>query len=83
MIFDKLKAKLSKKPSPDLTKNIIDCGFTFRTYHCLRRAGIETVGDLVKLSWNDLAGMRNVVRRTIVEVEKVLGEMGLGLRKEI
>lgn len=52
-----------------------------RTYHCLRKAGIGIVGDLVELSRNDIKGMRGAVRRTCVEVEGVLEGLGLGLRK--
>lgn len=80
MILDKLISKF--KPNPNLKKNIIDCNFSFNTYHTLRRAGIEIVGDLTKLSWKDLSGKRNVVRRTCEEVERVLKGMGLGLREE-
>ena len=80
MIFDKLKTKL--KPNPDLTKNIIDAGLTFRTYHILRRQGMAIVGDLVQLSRNDIKAMRRSTRKTVEEVERVLGEMRLGLREE-
>jgi DNA-directed RNA polymerase, alpha subunit/40 kD subunit len=80
MIIDKLKAKLNK--NKNLTKKIEELGFTDRTYHCLRRAGIATVGDLVRMSWKDLMGCRNVVRKTCEEIERVLDGMGLGLRKD-
>lgn len=81
MIFDKLKAKFSK-PNSSLNKTIEELDFTERTYYSLRKAGIVTVGDLTKLSWKDLAKMRNVVRKTCEEVEMLLGEMGLELRKD-
>ena len=81
MIIDKLKSKL-KKPNPHLMDSIKEIGLTDRTYHCLRKARIITVGDLVKLTWKDLMGKRNVVRRTCMEVESVLNRLGLGLRKD-
>ena len=80
MILDKLISKFKK--NPHLEKTIADLGLTPRTYHCLRRADIWTVGDLVELSWKDLSGNRGVNRRTIEEVEKVLNGLGLGLRKD-
>jgi len=55
---------------------------TERTFHCLRRAGIETVGELIQFSWNDLASMRNVVRKTIEEIVRLLKGIGLKLREE-
>jgi DNA-directed RNA polymerase subunit alpha len=81
MIFDKLKAKF-KKPNPDLVKTILELDFTVKTYNVLSRAGIATVGDLTQLSWNDIMILRKSVRKTCEEVEKVLDEMGLGLRKD-
>ena len=80
MFINKIIAKL--KPNPHLEKTIADLGLTPRTYHCLRRADIWTVGDLVELSWKDLSGNRGVNRRTVEEVEKVLNGLGLGLRKD-
>lgn len=82
MLIDKLKAAF-KKPNPHLTDKIANIGLTDRTYHVLRRSEIGTVGDLVQLSRKSLKSYRGAVRGTIVEVEKVLDEMGLGLRKGI
>lgn len=82
MLMNKIRAKLDKRYNTDLTVKLVDCGFTARTYHTLRRAGIETVGDLTKLSWKQLSGIRNVVRGTCQEVEEKLEDMGLGLRKD-
>ena len=82
MLMDKIRAKLDKRYNTDLTVKLADCGFTARTFHTLRRAGMETVGDLTKLSWYDLCGIRNSVRTTRQEVSDKLEDMGLGLRKD-
>jgi len=81
MILDKIRAKF-KKPNPNLSKTIAEIGLSTRTYHCLRRAEIATVGDLIKLSWPDLMSVRGTVRKSCEEVEVVLKGLGLGLRKE-
>ena len=80
MFINKIIAKL--KPNPNLDKTIADLGLTPKTYHCLRRADIWTVGDVVELSRKDIKGIRGSVRRTVEEVEKVLNGLGLGLRKD-
>ena len=80
MILDKLKS-VFKKPN-HLSKTIEQLDFTVRTYNILKRQGIGTVGDLVQLSWNDIARLRGSVRKTCEEVERVLEGLGLGLRKE-
>jgi len=82
MQITKIRAKLDKRYNTDLTVKLIDCGFTAKTFHTLRKGGIATVGDLTKLSWKELAGIRNVVRGTCQEVSDKLDDMGLGLRKD-
>ena len=80
MILDKLISKF--KPNSNLGKTIEQIDFTVRTYNILKRQGIATVGDLIKLSWNDLAMFRRMHRKGIEEVERVLKGMGLGLKEE-
>jgi len=82
MLMDKIRAKMDKRYNTDLTVKMADMGFTPTTYHRMRKAGIEVVGDLVKMSWKDLMGCRNVFRMTCQEVSDKLEDMGLGLRKE-
>lgn len=53
-----------------------------RTYNCLKRAGINTVGDIVKLSMGELCQIRNMGRKCIEEIEEKLSELGLELRKD-
>ncbi len=51
-----------------------------RSYNCLKRVGIETIGDLVTKSENELAGIPNFGRKSIEEVKETLGTHGLTLR---
>jgi len=80
--MDKIRAKMDKRYNTDLTVKLVDCGFTARTFHTLRKGGIVTVGDLVKMSWKELSGIRNSTGSTCQEVSDKLEDMGLGLRKE-
>ena len=65
-----------------LSRDIIKLEPSVRTYNCLKRAGIDTVGDLVKKSVSDLYHVRNMGRRCVEEVEELLKGLGLGLRKD-
>ena len=49
-------------------------------YNCLKRAGIQTVGDLVQKSESELAAIPNFGRKSIEEVKETLDARGLGLR---
>ena len=53
-----------------------------RTYVCLNRAGIYTLGDLRKMSRADLAKIRNLGSRSLEEVINKLASMGLSLQGE-
>ena len=51
-----------------------------RSYNCLKRVGIETIGDLVSKSENELAAIPNFGKKSIEEVKETLAQHGLGLR---
>ena len=64
----------------DLALPIEDLNFTVRSYNCLKREGIHTVGELITRSEQDLLDIRNFGQKSIDEVVAKLGEMGLGLK---
>src|ERR1700751_813072 len=53
-----------------------------RSHNCLKRAGIQTVGDLVSKSESELAAIPNFGKKSIDEVIETLHARGLGLRNE-
>jgi DNA-directed RNA polymerase subunit alpha len=53
-----------------------------RSYNCLKRVGIETIGDLVSKSEGELAAIPNFGKKSIEEVRETLAAHGLNLRDE-
>jgi DNA-directed RNA polymerase subunit alpha len=51
-----------------------------RSYNCLKRVGIETIGDLVTKSEHELASIPNFGKKSIEEVRETLAQHGLRLR---
>lgn len=51
-----------------------------RSYNCLKRVGVETIGDLVGKSEAELAAIPNFGKKSIEEVKESLERNGLGLR---
>ena len=45
-----------------------------RSYECLKRAGVDSVEKLKMLSEEDLANVRNLGRRNIVDIQRKLAE---------
>ncbi len=58
---------------------IEDMDFSVRTYNCLKRASINTIGDLVIRTQEDMMKVRNLGKKSLEEVEQKLEELGLGL----
>lgn len=64
----------------DLALPVEDLNLTVRSYNCLKREGVHTVGELVSRSEQDLLDIRNFGSKSIDEVKQKLAEMGLGLK---
>lgn len=64
----------------DLALPIEDLKLSIRSYNCLKREGIHTVGELVARSEVDLLDIRNFGAKSITEVQEKLAERGLSLK---
>src|SRR6267154_2042932 len=64
----------------DLALPIEDLELTVRSYNCLKREGIHTVGELVGRSEADLLDIRNFGSKSIDEVKVKLAGLGLALK---
>jgi DNA-directed RNA polymerase subunit alpha len=51
-----------------------------RSYNCLKRAGVQTIGDLVQKSEGELSAIPNFGKKSIDEVKETLRVRGLGLK---
>jgi DNA-directed RNA polymerase subunit alpha len=65
--------------SPDLLLPIEDLDLSVRSYNCLKREGVATVGELVQKTEQDLLDIRNFGQKSIEEVKGKLQELGLSL----
>lgn len=52
-----------------------------RSYNCLKRAGINTVDELIRKTEDDLMKVRNLGKKSLAEIKEKLEELGLSLRK--
>lgn len=64
-----------------LEMTIEELDLSVRSYNCLKRAGINSVEELVDKSEEDMMKVRNLGRKSLEEVIKKLEDLGLGLRK--
>ncbi len=74
--------KDDKKKSTVLSMTIEELDFSVRSFNCLKRAGINTVEDLISKSEDDMMKVRNLGRKSLEEVINKLQSLGLSLRDE-
>jgi DNA-directed RNA polymerase subunit alpha len=52
-----------------------------RSYNCLKRAGINSVEELIQKTEEDMIKVRNLGRKSLEEVEQKLHELSLAFKK--
>jgi DNA-directed RNA polymerase subunit alpha len=65
-----------------LEMTIEELDLSVRSYNCLKRAGINTVEELIQRDEEDMMKVRNLGKKSLEEVINKLEELGLSLRKE-
>ena len=65
-----------------LEMTIEELDLSVRSFNCLKRAGINTVEDLIMKSEDDMMKVRNLGRKSLEEVINKLDSLGFGLRKD-
>ena len=70
-----------EKPSnKKLDQKIEDLDLSVRSYNCLKRANINTVGELTQKTEEEMMKVRNLGRKSLKEVVQKLNEIGLNLK---
>jgi len=64
-----------------LEMSIDDLDLSVRSFNCLKRAGIDTVEDLINRTEEDMIKVRNLGRKSLEEVIQKLNSLGLDLKK--
>ncbi|MFZ5613182.1 MAG: DNA-directed RNA polymerase subunit alpha, partial [Bacillota bacterium] len=65
-----------------LEMTIEELDLSVRSYNCLKRAGINTVEELIQRNEEDMMKVRNLGKKSLEEVVNKLHELGLSLRND-
>ena len=65
-----------------LEKTIEEMDLSLRSFNCLKRAGFDTVGDIVEKSEAELKTIKNFGKKSLEEVKDKVHDMGLSLADE-
>ena len=71
----------SEEQTRNLEKPIEDLDLSVRSYNCLKRAGIHTLGELIEKTEEDMMKVRNLGKKSLKEVKQKLEELNLSLAK--
>ena len=77
-----MNAKKEDSKLKKLETSIDDLDFSVRAYNCLKRAGINTLGDLTEKSELEMMKIRNLGKKSLKEVIEKIKDMGLKFRDE-
>lgn len=61
--------------------SIEELDLSVRSFNCLKRAGINTIGELIEKTPEDMLKVRNLGKKSLEEVEEKLAEFGLALKQ--
>lgn len=80
-----INAEVMRDKEEDQTKKILEMtieelDFSVRSYNCLKRAGINTVKDLITKSEDDMMKVRNLGKKSLDEVKAKLKDLKLQLK---
>ncbi|MCQ2427962.1 MAG: DNA-directed RNA polymerase subunit alpha [Clostridia bacterium] len=77
---------IDPKPAPEKEKalemTVEDLDLSVRSSNCLKRAGINTVEDLVNKTDDEMIKVRNLGKKSLEEIILKLKSLGLSLRRE-
>ena len=71
----------SNNTNDKLDMKIEDLVLSVRSYNCLKRAEIGTIGELTSKTEEDMIKVRNLGRKSLKEIKEKLENLGLGFKK--
>lgn len=77
---------MAEKPKEEENKEleipIEELGLSVRSFNCLKRAGISTLGDIVEMTENDMMKVKNLGKKSLEEVMQKIQSRGLSLKQD-
>ena len=63
----------------NLNRSVEELELSVRSYNCLKNANIQTIGELIQKSEQEMLRTKNFGRKSLNEIKEILGSMGLSL----
>jgi DNA-directed RNA polymerase subunit alpha len=84
-LSEAVEAEMEQEGAQDGTEDteemsIEDLDLSVRAFNCLKRANINTVGQLIQMTVEDMMKVRNLGQKSLEEINLKLSQLGLSLR---
>jgi DNA-directed RNA polymerase subunit alpha len=81
LVRESVEDTLKPKSQEEINKDIEDLNFSVRSFNCLRRYGIVSVGDLIQKTEEEIMNLRNFGKKSLDEIKLKLAEYNLVLKQ--
>lgn len=82
IVEDELLDEEDEASQQELSKTIEELDLSLRSFNCLKRAGFDTVADIVSKPKSELREIKNFGKKSLTEVMAKLEELGLSLKED-
>ena len=72
-----------KRLNENLNRSVEELELSVRSYNCLKNANIQTIGELVQKTEQEMLKTKNFGRKSLNEIKEILATMGLTLGMRI
>ncbi len=72
-----------KRLNENLNRSVEELELSVRSYNCLKNANIQTIGELVQKTEQEMLKTKNFGRKSLNEIKEILASMGLSLGMRI
>lgn len=72
----KTQASNNELESTKLLQNIADLNLSARSFNCLKKVGVVYIGELALMSVNELAGLKNLGKKSLDEIKNIMESIG-------
>jgi DNA-directed RNA polymerase subunit alpha len=67
----------------NLNRSVEELELSVRSYNCLKNANIQSIGELIQKSEQEMLRTKNFGRKSLNEIKEILGTMGLSLGMKV
>lgn len=75
-----VEADVENEDEEVLSLTVEELDLSLRSFNCLKRAGLNTVGEIISITRDELSKIKNFGKKSFDEVEEKIKELGLELK---